>query len=51
LLADFREAPMIIAVVGDKSTIDVDAIAKFGVVHHVTPEQVFGYGEFPVDAD
>lgn len=44
---DFAEAPVIIAVVGDRSRVGLDELAELGKVIEVKPERLFSYGAFP----
>ncbi len=50
--ARFAKAPVIIAVVGDRSRVDLNALRKIAPVQELKAEQLFSYGEFPsVDAE
>ena len=41
--ATLKELPMTIAIVGDKSAIDMDALGKIGKVEEMTPDQLFNW--------
>ncbi len=45
----FVDAPVIIAIVGDRDRVGLEALEKIGPVQEVSAEQLFGYGAFPAD--
>ncbi len=42
----FVDAPVIIAIVGDRDRVGLEALEKIGPVSEVSAEQLFGYGAF-----
>jgi predicted Zn-dependent peptidase len=45
--AQFVDAPVIIAVIGDRDRVGLDALAEIGKVTELAPEDLFSYGPFP----
>jgi predicted Zn-dependent peptidase len=43
----FADVPVIIAIVGDKTRVDLEALGKIAPVEIVAPEKLFSYGAFP----
>ena len=43
----FREGPVIIAIVGDRERVGLEELAKIGAVRELTADQLFSYGKFP----
>jgi predicted Zn-dependent peptidase len=43
----FVDAPVIIAIIGDRERVDLDALAEVGKVTELEPEDLFSYGSFP----
>ncbi len=50
LARSFGELPVIIAVVGDRSRIDFDALKKIAPVRELKASELFSFGDFPPQA-
>ncbi len=51
LLASVGDRPALIAIVGDRDRVDLEALARIGKVTELEPEDLYGFGPFPAEPE
>ncbi|MBK7824301.1 M16 family metallopeptidase [Nannocystis sp.] len=43
----FADKPVVVAIIGDRTRVNLDALKKIGTVIELSPDKLFSYGAFP----